>query len=124
MTVPMNMAALRQPGGSVRLQRIWAAAHALIPVAMWAETDGTFTNFDRRVQRFKRAFEAPDGVGPRWEVALDLLARLGKPLNAGSAGDVFAEMTAEVAAYKDLTHRNLGAKGRLVGDPAKAHATA
>ena len=101
-----------------------AAAHAVIPVAMWAETDGTFTNFDRRVQRFKQAFEAPAGVGPRWEVALDLLARLGKPLNAGSAGEVFVEMAAEVAVYKDLTHRNLGPQGKLVGDRAKAQATA
>ena len=76
------------------------------------------------IAEFKQAFEAPAGVGPRWEVALDLLARLGKPLNAGSAGEVFVEMAAEVAVYKDLTHRNLGPQGKLVGDRAKAQATA
>ena len=101
-----------------------ASAHALIPAAMWAETDGTFTNYDRRVQRFKRAFEAPVDVRPRWEVALDLLARLGKPLNAVSASDVFAEMTSEVKAYAGLTHRSLGPSGKVVGDRATPQATA
>ena len=101
-----------------------AAAHALIPAAMWAETDGTFTNYDQRVQRFKRAFEAPGEARPRWEVALDLLARLGKPMNAATASDVFALMAVETKAYADLTHRILGALGRVVGDRAKAQATA
>lgn len=101
-----------------------AAAHALIPVAMWAETDGTFTNYDQRVQRFKRAFEAPGEAKPRWEVALDVLARLGKPMNAATAGDVFALMAVETKAYADLTHRILGPMGRVAGDRAKAQATA
>ena len=101
-----------------------AAVHALIPAAMWAETDGTFTNFDQRVQRFKRAFEAPGEAKPRWEIALDLLARLGKPLNAATAADVFVEMTSETKAYADLTHRGLGPKGRLTADRARAQASA
>ncbi len=101
-----------------------AAAQAVIPAAMWVETDGTFTNFDQRVQRFKRAFEAPGDARPRWEIALDLLARLGKPLNAATAGDVFVEMAVETKAYADLTHRSLGPLGRALGAPAPAQATA
>ena len=101
-----------------------AAAHALIPVGMWAETDGTFTNFEQRVQRFKRAFEAPGEAKPRWEVALDLLARLGKPMNAATASDVFVELAVETKSYADLTHRSLGPMGRAAGDHAKAQASA
>jgi NADH-quinone oxidoreductase subunit G len=101
-----------------------AAAHAVIPAAMWAETDGTFTNYDQRIQRFKRAFDAPGDAKPGWEVALDLLARLGKPMNAATAGDVFALMAAETKGYADLTHRSLGSSGRAVGDPGKTPATA
>ncbi len=101
-----------------------AAADAVIPAAMWAETDGTFTNYDRRVQRFKRAFDAPGDAKPGWEVALDLLARLGKPMNAATAGDVFVLMAAETKAYADLSHRSVGSRGRAVGDPAKTPATA
>ena len=95
-----------------------AAAHAVIPTAMWAETDGTFTNFDRRVQRFKRAFEAPGDAKPRFEVALDLLSRLGQPLDAATAADVFLLAAAEVKDWADLTHRTLGSMGRAVGSTA------
>lgn len=91
-----------------------AAAHAVIPTAMWAETDGTFTNFERRVQRFKRAFEPQGDAKPRFEVALDLLTRLGQPLEAATAADVFVLATAEVKDWADLTHRNLGSMGRAV----------
>ena len=101
-----------------------AVAHALLPVSMWAETDGSFTNFDQRVQRFKRAFDAPGDAKPRWELALDLLTRLGKPINAGTAADVFVEMAVETKAFSDLTHRSLGPQGARVADRDKAQATA
>jgi len=101
-----------------------ASAHAVLPAAMWVETDGTFTNYDRRLQRFKRAFEAPGEARPRWEIALDLLARLGKPINAATASDVFVEMAAENKAYADLTHRSLGPMGRSLGDSAPTQASA
>jgi NADH-quinone oxidoreductase subunit G len=101
-----------------------AGAHALIPVAMWAEMDGTFTNYDRRVQRFKRAFEAPGEARPRWEVAIDLLEMVGHPMNVATAADVFVEMTSETNAYADLTHRSVGAMGKALGGPAQAQASA
>jgi len=101
-----------------------AAAHAVIPAAMWAETDGTFTNFEQRVQRFKRAFEAPGDARPRWETALELLARLGKPMNAATAGDVFVEMAVETKTLGDLTHRSLGSKGVVAGGNPQAQASA
>ena len=97
-----------------------AAAHALIPVAMWAETDGTFTNFEHRLQRFKRAFEAPGEAKPRFEVALDLLARLGQPMSAATAGDVFVEMAVEAKGFAGLTHRSVGSKGVAAAVPASA----
>lgn len=101
-----------------------ASAHALIPAALWAETDGTFTNFDQRVQRFKRAFEAPGDARPRWEIALDLLTRLGRPLNAATAADLFVEMAVETEAYADLTHRSVGPKGRPAANRTQAQASA
>ncbi|MEO5760942.1 MAG: 2Fe-2S iron-sulfur cluster-binding protein [Vicinamibacteria bacterium] len=99
-------------------------AHAVIPVAMWAETDGTFTNFEQRVQRFKRAFDAPGEARPRWEVGLDLLERLGQPMNAASAGDVFIEMAVATPAYADFTHRSLGPLGKSLATANKAQASA
>ena len=45
-------------------------------------------------------------------------------MNAATAADVFVEMTAEAKAYADLTHRSVGALGKLIGDRAKAQASA
>ena len=56
-------------------------AHVVLPAAVWAEVDGTFTNYQRRVQRIRRAVAAPGdataalgaggarccgGSAPRW----------------------------------------------------------
>jgi NADH-quinone oxidoreductase subunit G len=41
-----------------------ASAHCVLPAAVWAEVDGTFTNYQRRVQRIKRAV-APPGAAVR-----------------------------------------------------------
>jgi predicted molibdopterin-dependent oxidoreductase YjgC len=99
-----------------------AQAHAVLPAALWAEVDGTFTNFERRVQRVRRAVPAPGDALPRWELAAGLLERLGQPLGASSAREVFARVTASVKDYAGLDYRTIGALGIVVGAPAPAAA--
>jgi len=89
-------------------------AHVVLPAAMWAESDGTFTNYARRVQRFKRAFPAPGGARARWELSAGLLKRLGAPLAATSAREVFAQVAKSVAEYAGLDFRSLGGEGRAI----------
>ena len=84
------------------------------------EADGTFTNFEHRLQRFKRAFDAPGEARPRFEVALDLLSRLGQPMSAATAGDVFVEIAASAPGFVGLTHRSVGPKGVAAAAPATA----
>jgi NADH-quinone oxidoreductase subunit G len=103
-------------------------AHLVVPAAMWAETDGTFTNYQRRVQRFRRAFAGPGSATPRWELAARVLKRLGAPLAAGSTREVFALLAKAVAGYAGLDHRSVGAGGRVLtphpGDVATQEARA
>ncbi|HET8645078.1 MAG TPA: 2Fe-2S iron-sulfur cluster-binding protein, partial [Vicinamibacteria bacterium] len=47
-------------------------AHMVLPATVWAEADGTFTNYQRRLQRFRRALPAPGNACPRWELAAGL----------------------------------------------------
>src|SRR5207249_8155417 len=68
-------------------------AHLVLPAAMWAEVDGTFANYQRRVQRIRRAFAAPDSAVPRWQLAAGALKRLGAAFPAATARDVFALLT-------------------------------
>jgi NADH-quinone oxidoreductase subunit G len=89
-------------------------AHVVLPAAMWAEVDGTFTNYQRRVQRIRRAFPAPDGAVPRWELAAGALKRLRAPLAAASAREVFALLVRAVPDYAGLDFRSVGAGGRVL----------
>ena len=101
------------------------AAQVVLPAAMWAEVDGTFTNYQRRVQRVRRAVPAPGDARPRWEIAAELLRRLGAPLTATSARELFLAITAAVPDYKGLDYRAVGATGRVLDQPeAAASATA
>jgi len=91
-----------------------ARAHVVLPAALWAEGDGSFTNFARRVQRIRRAVPAPGAALPRWELAASLLERLGAPLGAASAREVFALLSAGAPDYGGLDYRLLGQTGRVL----------
>jgi NADH-quinone oxidoreductase subunit G len=99
-------------------------AHAVLPAAMWAEVDGTFTNYQRRVQRIRRAFTAPGLALPRLELAAGLLQRLGSPLGASSAREVFGLLAKAVPDYLALDYRGLGSGGRTLALDAPAAAKA
>jgi len=99
-----------------------ASAHCVLPAAVWAEVDGTFTNYQRRVQRIKRAVAPPGAAVPRWELAAGLLSRLGESLSLSSAREVFALIARDVKVYSGLDHRLVGATGRAVGSPGSGPA--
>jgi NADH-quinone oxidoreductase subunit G len=99
-------------------------ASVVLPAALWAEVEGTFTNYQRRVQRLKVAVPAPGDAQPRWELAAGLLERLGKPLGATSPREVFALVAKATADYGALDYRALGTLGRALplagAEPAAA----
>ena len=49
-----------------------------LPVASSFERDGTFMNSERRVQRVRKAIEAPGQVKADWEIICDLARAMGK----------------------------------------------
>ncbi len=71
-----------------------AAASFVIPVAGWAEVDGTFINAQGMRQSFRPAVPPPAGVEPAWRTIQVLAAGLGLPLSyanvAAVRSDVFA----------------------------------
>jgi NADH-quinone oxidoreductase subunit G len=89
-------------------------AHAVLPAALWAEMDGSFTNYQRRVQRMRRAVPAPGEARPRWELAAGLLQRVGGFLAATSAREVFAILAKVVPDYAGLDYKVIGGPGRAL----------
>jgi NADH-quinone oxidoreductase subunit G len=88
------------------------AASIVLPLASWAETDGTYTSSTGRVQLAHNAL-LPVGQARRaWEIVYRLAVELGiEQERALTTRILFAEMAAEVAAFSGMTW------GRLQTEP-------
>ena len=78
------------------------SARVALPIAAWAETGATITNDKGRVQRMHAAFPPPGTAIPGWEALVRLAHATGVKLPWTHAREVFKDMTAQVAAWKDL----------------------
>ncbi len=86
------------------------AADVVLPMAMWAEYEGSFTNFQGRVQRFRPVVAAPEGVVPLWQLASRWSQAFGGKLFA-SAAEVFRAMATEHPLFAKMTFDGLGELG-------------
>jgi predicted molibdopterin-dependent oxidoreductase YjgC len=98
-------------------------AHAVLPIASFAETDGTVTNVESRVQRLRAAVSPPGKARVGWQVLAELCARLGVGGSYTSARDVLCEIERAAPRYAGIEHRlsKDGWSGALLedGDTAK-----
>jgi len=95
-------------------------ATVVLPASMWAEVSGTFTNYQRRVQRLDVAVPPPGDAQPRWELAAGVLSRLGKALTAASPREVFGLVARATPGYEGLDYRALAYMGVALQPPAGA----
>ncbi|MEO7966175.1 MAG: molybdopterin-dependent oxidoreductase [Gemmatimonadaceae bacterium] len=93
-------------------------ADIVLPIANYAEEEGTFTNLRGRVQRFLQAKAAPGLARPSWYVLADLLGGMGEKADYFVAADVFASLAATEAKFAGLTYGGLGLRGLPVLDVA------
>jgi NADH-quinone oxidoreductase subunit G len=95
------------------------AAHWVLPAAAWVERDGTYTNFEGRVQRFRQAVDPLGQALAEWDIVGRILATLGAPPTAMRAEHWFRLLAATVPAFAGLSYQALGDTGRPVaGAPA------
>lgn len=88
-------------------------ADVVIPSAVYAEKEGTFTNFEGRIQRLRKAFEPAGNSRATWQILLDLAALLGLPLPYKNPEEIFNDLAKNDAVFKDLSHKKIGKKGAL-----------
>src|SRR5215813_13121949 len=79
--------------------RTSALAQLVLPAAAWVERDGTFTNFQGRVQRFRSAAEPLGEARPEWDIVGQVLGTLGHAGTATRAEHWFGELAANVEAF-------------------------
>jgi NADH-quinone oxidoreductase subunit G len=100
-----------------------ARAHIVLPAAAWVERDGTFTNFEGRVQRFRAAVPPLGESRPDWDIIGRVLAALGEAGGASRAEHWFRRLAETVPAFAGLTYQSLGDGGRMLAAGPAAGAT-
>jgi NADH-quinone oxidoreductase subunit G len=95
-------------------------AHCVLPSAAWVEREGTFTNFQGRVQRFRAALEPLGDARADWDVIGRVLAALGVEVKATRAEHWFADLAVAVPAFKGMTYRSIGDAGHMVAATEEA----
>lgn len=97
-------------------------ADDVIPIAMWAERDGTYTNFQGRVQRALKVFDPRGMATPEWKIWLELARRVGYTSEFSTAREVFDHIGTQVPAFKGLSWEGIGDSGKmLAGVPEPAY---
>jgi len=91
-------------------------AHIVLPATTFAEMEGTFTNVQRRVQRFWPAIQAPGMARPAWQILGVLLAGISDTSAVATAADAFSVL-GQVAPreFGALTWGDLGQDGSILG---------
>ncbi len=94
------------------------SAHLVVPGLTPFEKEGTFTNFDGRVQRIRGCIAGPPGVLPEWQV-LQRLAATAMQRQFQQPEEILVEMSQEVGGiFSELTYESLQSREqdeRVVG---------
>src|SRR3990172_1754749 len=91
-------------------------AHLTLPSAAYVERDGTFTNFQGRVQRIRKAIEPLGEALPDWEILSRIGRAAGLALAPTRVQDCFNALAQGVPAFAGMTYRSIADTGQLVGD--------
>jgi NADH-quinone oxidoreductase subunit G len=85
---------------STHKNAVTAASHVALPLAGWAEIDGTFTNKLGMVQRVHPAIPAAGDALPGWDILSHLARKLGATMDFQTAKAVFVEAASKLAFLK------------------------
>jgi NADH-quinone oxidoreductase subunit G len=76
-----------------------SASSAVLPIAAWSEEDGTYTNYEGRLQSAGRAVDPPGDALAAWEVCAMLIHASGAKARWMSSAEVCADMARAVPEF-------------------------
>jgi len=83
-------------------------AHLVLPAATFLESDGTYTNGERRVQRIRKAIASPGEAKEDWIIVAELAQRLGHDILAGpSPSEVWDELASLTPNFRGINYSRL-----------------
>jgi formate dehydrogenase alpha subunit len=98
-------------------------ADVVLPATSFAEKDGTFTNTERKVQRVRKAVQAPGEARADWEIIVALANSLGATpaWSYDGPASVMAEMAAVTPSYGGISFERLDHDGLCWPCPTPDH---
>ncbi|MDA8368623.1 MAG: molybdopterin-dependent oxidoreductase [Nocardiopsaceae bacterium] len=90
------------------LTRTAQLADIVLPAsASWCESDGTFTNSERRVQLVRKALDPPPGARDDIAILCDIAERMGHPWKHPTAEEVWDELRALSPIHRGMSYTRL-----------------
>lgn len=86
-------------------------ADVILPSACFAEKEGTFSNTERRVQRVRKAVDAPGAAWDDWKITCEIAKRMGYPMAYKNAEEIFKEIATVTPSYAGLTYARIDREG-------------
>ncbi len=96
-------------------------ADVVLPAFCFAEKNGTFSNTERRVQRVRKAVEAPGEARRDWEILCDIATRMGYEMKYENSQEIFKEIASVTPSYKGITWERIDKKGIHWPCPEETH---
>ncbi len=96
-------------------------ADVILPSACFAEKEGTFSNTERRVQRVRKAVEAPGAAWDDWKITSEIAKRMGYPMAYKNAREIFEEIMKVTPSYAGITYDRIDREGLHWPCPSQEH---
>ncbi len=89
-------------------------ADVVLPAACFAEKEGVFTNSDRRVQRVRKAVDAPGEAWADWEILCALSRACGYPMpDYNHPSEIYGEMASLCDKFAGISHARIEETNRM-----------
>jgi NADH-quinone oxidoreductase subunit G len=89
-------------------------AHLNLPSSVYAEKEGTFTNYQKRVQRIWPAFLPIGEAKGDWEILSLVSAQIGAPLPYQHSHEIFKDIAATIAPFSEMTYDKISDEGMVL----------
>jgi NADH-quinone oxidoreductase subunit G len=88
-----------------------AAANVVLPAAQWSEEEGTYTNYQGRVQCADPAISPAGDVMPVWQIMSMLMKARGAEGSWSSPSEIFSRMADSGPAFQGITYESTRSRG-------------
>jgi formate dehydrogenase major subunit/formate dehydrogenase alpha subunit len=86
-------------------------ADVVLPSKCYAEKEGTFSNTERRVQRVRKAVDAPGEAWDDWQITCEIAKRMGFDMTYENSSQIMQEIAAVTPSYAGINYERIDYEG-------------